>query len=142
MYRPLIVTLVLATGLAACAPGGSAPSGTPAAAPEDVVGSWQLVQIGDAAVDAIAAPTLELTETGGVSGSAGCNQFSGTVVVSPDEIRVGPLATTKMACEQPINALEGRYLDALTAARTWSIDAERSLVLEGGERLMYQRADP
>ena len=147
----LTVLAPLALVAAACTiGGGSAPSpSSPAspepsasagsgALPEDVAGSWQLIGIGDAAIDAMAIPTLEVTETGAVSGSAGCNQFSGTVVVSPDEIRFGPLATTKMACADPANALESRYLVALSAARTWMIDGEGNLVIEGGERLVYQ----
>lgn len=138
MIRRPVLMLALVAGLAACVPGAPAPPGTPTAAPEDVAGRWQLIRIGDALVDAIAIPTLEITETGAASGSAGCNQFSGTVVVSLDEIRFGPLATTKMACEEPINALETRYLAALGTARTWTIDGEGNLVIGGGERLVYQ----
>lgn len=143
---PLAVAALL---VAACTTGGaSLPSPSPSASPsssagsgalpKDVAGAWQLIQIGEAAIDAIAIPTLEVTETGAASGSAGCNQFSGTVMVSADEIRFGPLATTEMACADPANALETRYLAALGAARAWTIDGEGNLVIEGGERLVYQ----
>ena len=145
MDRVLVLAMTLVAAVAACAPGGAepstsaaAPAETPGVAPAEVAGSWQLIQIGEAAIDAIAIPTLEVTDTGAASGSAGCNRFSGSVIVSPDEIRLGPLATTKMACEEPINALEARYLAALSAARTWTIDGEGNLGIEGGERLVYQ----
>lgn len=132
---PLLLAVAGCGGAATTSPSVPASTGAP---PEAVAGSWQLIQIGDAAIDAMAIPSLEVTETGAASGSAGCNQFSGTVVVSPDEIRFGELATTKMACADPSNALESRYLAALGAARTWTIDGEGNLVIEGGERLVYQ----
>lgn len=147
MDRVLVLAMTLVAAVAACAPGGAepstsaaAPAETPGVAPAEVAGSWQLIQIGEAAVDAIAIPTLEVTDTGAASGSAGCNQFSGSVVVSADEIRFGPLATTKMACGKPIDALEARYLAALSAARTWTINGEGNLVIEGGDRLVLQPA--
>jgi len=143
--RVLVLAMTLVTAVAACAPGGAEPPGSasPAAeprsvAPEQLAGSWQLIEIGSAAIDSSAIPTLDVDDTGAASGSAGCNQFSGSVVVSPDEIRFGPLATTKMACEKPANQLEMRYLAALAAARTWTIEREGNLVIEGGERLVYQ----
>ena len=132
---PLLLAVAGCGSAATTSPSVRASTGVP---PEAVAGSWQLIQIGEAAIDAMAIPTLEITETGAASGSAGCNQFSGTVVVSPDEIRFGELATTKMACADPANALESRYLAALSAARTWMFDGDGNLVIEGGERLVYQ----
>lgn len=145
MDRVLVLAMALVAAVAACAPGGAEPAGSasPAAeprsvAPEQVAGSWQLIEIGSAAIDAIAIATLDVDDTGAASGSAGCNRFWGSVLVSADEIRFGPLATTKMACEEAINALEARYLAALSAARTWTIDPDGNLVIEGGDRLVYQ----
>lgn len=143
--RQLPGLLLLVLVLAACSPGSTTPSPsappspTPGGVlPEEVAGGWQLIQLGDEAIDAIAIPTLDITETGAASGTGGCNQYSGTVMVSPTEIRVGPLMATKIGCDGPINRLETRFLAALQEARAWTIDTEGLLVLEGGERLVFQ----
>ena len=75
----------------------------------------------------------ELTsEFGGklrVSGSAGCNRYTGTYKVSGNSIRISTLATTKKACGAPIASQETAFLKALTEARSFTIKG-RSLTLE------------
>jgi hypothetical protein len=59
--------------------------------------SWTLTDLDSGGVTGT-APTLELTETD-VSGTGGCNTFSGTYTTDGDTISFGPLASTMMACE-------------------------------------------
>jgi heat shock protein HslJ len=54
--------------------------------------------------------TFGLTDVGG---SAGCNRFDGTYNTNGNVVRVGRLATTRMACEQPILDQETAFLEAL-----------------------------
>ncbi len=49
----------------------------------------------------------------GVNGFAGCNRFDGTYGTNGNAVRIGRLATTRMACEEPIMAQEAAFLDAL-----------------------------
>ena len=48
-----------------------------------------------------------------IGGSAGCNTFSGTYGTNGDIVRVSQLATTRLACEQPIMDQETAFLAAL-----------------------------
>jgi heat shock protein HslJ len=47
----------------------------------------------------------------------------GSVAVSGDRIALTGLATTRMACPAPVMAQEKAFLDALTAARTFRLEA-------------------
>jgi heat shock protein HslJ len=68
----------------------------------------------------IAGTTLTATFTadGQVGGNAGCNSYSGTYKLDGTSLTVGPLATTMMACEQPIMDQETKFLAALQTPTT------------------------
>ena len=61
-------------------------------------------------------------EDGKVTGSAGCNSFHGTYATEGSRLQLGPLATTRRACEEPLMTQEREFLAALTSAVSWSID--------------------
>ena len=61
-------------------------------------------------------------EDGKVTGSAGCNSFHGTYATEGSRLQLGPLATTRRACEEPLMTQEREFLTALASAVTWSID--------------------
>jgi heat shock protein HslJ len=48
-----------------------------------------------------------------VSGSTGCNRFTGTFEQTADGFRFSQMAVTKMACPPPLEALERAFLQAL-----------------------------
>ena len=48
-----------------------------------------------------------------VGGFAGCNSFSGTYGTNGNIIRIGALATTRMACDQEVMDQEAAFLEAL-----------------------------
>ena len=60
-----------------------------------------------------AAATLRFSPDGRVSGKAPCNRYFGAVKFNGTDVTIGPLASTKMACEALEN--ETRYLLALAA---------------------------
>ena len=94
--------------------------------------SWQLGKIGDQPVEEGTQPTLQFTQSGQVSGSGSCNRFSGTVTLSGESISFGPLAATKMACADSINAQETQYFYALSTAQRF--------VLQGNSLQIYTSA--
>jgi heat shock protein HslJ len=53
-----------------------------------------------------------------VSGSSGCNTYNGTYTLDGDALKIGPLATTRMACDPAIMDQETLYLAALAASTT------------------------
>jgi heat shock protein HslJ len=48
-----------------------------------------------------------------IGGFSGCNSFSGTYATNGNAVRVGPLATTRLACEQDVMDQETAFLSAL-----------------------------
>ena len=94
--------------------------------------SWRLVDLaGTPAAEKIEA-TLEFTEAGKVSGRGSCNRFFGTVEISGESIRFGPLAATKMSCGDAADAQEVRYLRALQGAERFVFDGDALLVFAKG----------
>ena len=104
---------------------------------------WTLESYGKPDKPAKTLPETSITARFGtddaVAGAAGCNNYNGTYVVSENELSVGPLATTRKACAQPIMQQEQAYLDALQAARTYQIATDGKLKITYGEGsvLMY-----
>jgi heat shock protein HslJ len=72
---------------------------------------------------------LELA-AGAVSGSGGCNEFSGDAVVDDGTITFGPLTTTDVACDETTMQLEAAVLAVLKGEVEWDVDA-RMLTLTG-----------
>lgn len=62
--------------------------------------------------------TATFTPDGKVSGSSGCNTFTGAYELEGDALTVGPLASTMMACEQPAMDQEAQFLAALQTPTT------------------------
>lgn len=95
---------------------------------------------------AVVSPKIgtQLTLTfrdGQVSGSSGCNRFHGSFAVEGSALKIRPLATTRMACEDEVTAQEQAFLRALESATTWGIvrgmlDVHRA----DGERVLTANA--
>jgi heat shock protein HslJ len=79
---------------------------------------------------------------GKVSGSAGCNNFHGTYATEGSKLQLGPLGTTRRACEEPLMTQEREFLAALASATTWSIDGNvLDMHRADGERAIWAVAD-
>lgn len=65
--------------------------------------------------------TAVFTPDGMVSGNGGCNSFSGTYTTSGNNITIGPLASTMMACQEDVMQQEAAYLAALQSAATYQL---------------------
>lgn len=100
------------------APGLSSLAGT----------SWQATGInnGKEAVVSQAgteAVTLSFGDDGTVSGSGGCNSYSGEYTTDgAGTITLGPLAATEMACEEPAMEIEQSYFAALNEVTSYSLE--------------------
>jgi heat shock protein HslJ len=82
---------------------------------------WSLVTIGGAPLPAGSGITASFGEDGTVTGSGGCNQYTGPYTVDGESLSVGPLAATRMSCGQVSDDLESTYLGALEAAMGFAI---------------------
>ena len=68
--------------------------------------------------------TFEFDNEGSVSGDASCNRFGGSCKIEGDKIEVGPLRSTRRACEPDIMQQEHKFLALLGAATTWAMDGD------------------
>lgn len=81
---------------------------------------WVLAQLDGQPVTAAKPPTL-LVQYGKVVGFSGCNRYTGALKeTSAGSIAVGPLATTKMACDPASSELESRFVERMNAVRGYS----------------------
>lgn len=113
--------------LVACASSGAQQGG-------DVTGKvWVLTELmGKPPMDGTGI-SAEFTADGKVSGSAGCNRYSGTYTISGSNITFSsPMASTMMMCEQAVMDQESAYLKALGEAKTYAIKGDQ-LTLTGGD---------
>ena len=79
---------------------------------------------------------------GKVSGNAGCNTFHGTYTSHDGTIEVGPLATSRRACEESLMTQEREFLAALASAVKWSIDGNvLDMHRADGERAIWAVAE-
>ena len=124
-------TASIMLALTACAPA-TAPSGPISLAGSEwgyADGTDRFVQFGNAMR---------------VSGSGGCNSFSGTYAQEGDKLQIGSLAVTRMACPEPIMSNESEFLANLERTRTASIAALTLTLMDadGAVLTTLQRRDP
>ncbi|MFM8810533.1 MAG: META domain-containing protein [Chthoniobacterales bacterium] len=77
--------------------------------------------------------TFEFDTEGNIAGDASCNRFGGTCTIEGNTIKVGPLRSTRRACEPEIMQQEHKFLALLGSVTTWQIDSDGVLVLIGEE---------
>jgi heat shock protein HslJ len=89
--------------------------------------------------------TLNFGADGQVSGNAGCNNYSGGYETSGDQLKVGPLASTMMACDKPAGVMEQEqlYLAALQNAAIYEISGDTLTIRDtGGATQVLATASP
>jgi heat shock protein HslJ len=80
----------------------------------NLVGSeWLLEDLGGGGVIDGVQATLAFPEAGKVAGNGSCNHFFGSAEISGHAIKLGPLASSRMACPEAVMNQEGKYVDAL-----------------------------
>jgi heat shock protein HslJ len=78
---------------------------------------------------------------GQVTGSAGCNNYSGSYITTPaangGRISISDLSPTMMLCEEEIMDQETRYLGSFMAATKYTIKDNELTIFYPGGRLVY-----
>jgi heat shock protein HslJ len=123
---PSNVALTTATAfqlltVAACAP--NPPLTLPGTA-------WLVEDIAGRGVIDRAQTTVSFDTSGRVSGSTGCNRFTGSATVEGKALTFGPLANTRRACPPALMDQEKQFLEAMASARGYSIDRNGLLHLD------------
>ena len=68
--------------------------------------------------------TLLFDATGGVGGSAGCNQYAGTYKVEGSKITITVGLATRLSCLELQGKQEGRFLETLQEAAEFDINGD------------------
>ena len=128
MKKFLVSTAIMVSlvALAACASGGSSGG--------EITGKiWVLDSLNGSPLEPGTGITAEFTTDGKVSGSAGCNRYSGQYTVSGSSIQfTAPMASTMMACPEPVMAQENAYFQALAAAKTYAVKGDQLTLSDSG----------
>lgn len=117
---------MILTAFASGALGSAALAQAPA-----VVGEWAVLAIGDEAVAAEAGLTVTFTADGTVSGSTGCNAFSGRYEARGAGVTILPLRMTRRGCPEAEMRREVAMMRALGTTRRADQRVEGRLALMG-----------
>ena len=111
--RPLLLAVAFAV-LACSPPGADTANGGLAFT------SWTVISIdGQPTAPARVGPTMTFAADGTVSGSGGCNQYTGTFRTEGDRIAFGQVSSTLMGCDGQRGQAEALFLKALDGAANW-----------------------
>lgn len=110
--------------------------------PLPLVGTtWDLASIyaGDTVSSVVAGSqlTMALADDGSVSGTAGCDTYTGTYELDGGSLSFGPLASTRMTCSEDLMAQEASFLDAMSRVESTAIEGTGLTLLDAsGEPLL------
>jgi heat shock protein HslJ len=104
--------------------------------------NWVLVSMGDPKspqpLPSGTTITAVFSEDGSLSGTSGCNQYNTTYTLTGDQLTLGPVAGTMMACETGMDT-EQSYLQALGSAQQLTIAGQKLTITynQGAGLLTY-----
>jgi len=100
---------------------------------------WRVEDIAGGGIIDASNVTLAFAPGGRVSGSGGCNRYTGGVELTGEGLRFGP-AATMIACAEALMAQERRFFEALGRVDRFDIAPDGALVLlAGGETVVTAR---
>ena len=102
---------------------------------------WIVETIGGEPVVEDSKASILFLEEDRVAGNASCNRFTGSFRLTGEGLSFGQMANTMMACEEPLNSQEIRFLELLRKAQRFEIGPQGRLVLHtpDGQRITARR---
>jgi heat shock protein HslJ len=110
-----------------------------------VATDWVLISMGETAnpqpIPAGTTITASFSNEGVLSGASGCNQYNTSYTLQGDQITLGPIASTQMACATGMDT-EQTYLQALGTAQQLTITGQKLAITysQGAGILNYTSA--
>jgi len=99
--------------------------GQPAAAADLAGSEWRPVMVGQTAWNEEIDAFVRFEGEGRLAGHTGCNGFFGGYRVDGEAIEIGPLASTRKACPEPLMTAETALLGALDSATGFARDGTK-----------------
>ena len=117
--------------------GGGRMVFAPSTQPELVGPLWKLTAYnnGRGALQSVlegTQPTAVFEASGVVTGSGGCNTYSAPFQSTSTSLSIGPIAATRMACEQATMDQETAYFAALERTSVYRFESGRLVLVESG----------
>ncbi|MFM9924094.1 META domain-containing protein [Variovorax sp. H27-G14] len=122
--RHIALPVLAAATLTACGSGISLD--------EPIEGpAWRLVQLGEEPIAPGSEAQVQFDRSSGrVSGSGGCNRISGTYTRSGATLKIGQMASTRMACPDPARGgTEAQFVSALQSTASYRLAGPGRLAL-------------
>jgi len=130
VWRRSLVAMALAATAVSCAHTGGA-GGTAEPEPSLSGTTWRFYDMGQ---DTLADPSkteLRIDPDGKVSGSTGCNRFTGTATMVGTSLSFSPFATTRMLCDPGLMRQESLILTALQSVKSFAlVESDRLNLLD------------
>lgn len=100
--------------------------------PAELVGAWLLEDLGGRGVVDMVQTTIVFDGEGMVSGSGGCNRFTGGYTFADGTLEFSPLAATKMMCPEAVMGQETAFFVALGEVEQVAVDDPYLLIYFAG----------
>lgn len=129
-------SLVFAIGLCMTMPSSGAALG-------QISGErWQVTSVEGTAVPDPAKSRFEMQDDGTFVATVGCNAMRGKAEIQESSLTIGPMASTRMACPEPLDSLEAAFQRALQQSVTYRRDGETLALLDasGTMKVVFLRA--
>lgn len=143
-WRRSLVVAALAIAVTSCAHYGGGDTASPPT-PTLTGTRWCIENAGGSAVADASVTELRIEFDGRVSGTTGCNNFTGNATLEGTSLSFSPLATTRRACEPRLMSQESDILHGLNLVRSFAFadDGRVDLLDAGGQTaLRLARAYP
>ena len=103
-------------------------------------GNYSVTNIGDKAVSSNAPTITFYAMDKSVKGNTGCNSFFGNYSLDLYALSFSDIASTEMACDQPIMTNENMFLDALRKTGSYAIEENILTLYSKNDRSVLLKA--
>ncbi|RYC23241.1 META domain-containing protein [Ciceribacter ferrooxidans] len=104
-----------------------------------LVGNWVVDEIKGQPTASASAPNISIDNRGQISGSTGCNRFTGSISINGEGgLEIGPPMTTRMACDTAVMKVEREFLEALISVQRFDLNEEGGLLLISGDQTVLK----
>lgn len=105
-----------------------------------MLGEWRIEQARSAPLLDKRQARLHFGPDGQITGHASCNTFSGRYTLAGDQLKIGPLATTRKTCGDALLEQEDRVLTALERAARATVPPHGFLTVQDADGAVLMRA--